>query len=77
MKVPVRWILLEDYAKQFQPAFPFNPLYQRWQWFGILPCTIISQVLIRFSLNTVSYRPALKAVNLNERVILMCRHRYA
>ena len=28
MKVPVRWILLENYAKQFQPAFSFNPLYQ-------------------------------------------------
>ena len=34
MKVQVRWILLENYAKQFEPAFPFNPLYQRWQWFG-------------------------------------------
>ena len=33
--VPVRWILLKNYAKQFQPAFPFNPFYQRWPEIGL------------------------------------------
>ena len=44
--VPVRWILLKNYAKHFQPAFPFNPLYQRWPEIGleIMSRTTIYQV---------------------------------
>ena len=33
--VPVRWILLKNYAKQFQPAFPLNPFYQGWPEIGL------------------------------------------
>ena len=67
MKVPVRWIILEIMPSNFNQLFRSIPCSRGVSGLEILPCTTISQVLVRFSL-TVSYRPVLNAVNLNERV---------
>ena len=55
---------------------PFNPLFQKWQWFGNSTMHHHLPGLSVVQFHTVSYRPVLNAVNLNESVILMCRHRY-
>ena len=69
--VPVRWILLKNYAKQFQPAFPFNPFYQRWPEIGleITSRTTIYQVFWGL-VSKVFYSPVFDTINLSGGVTL-------
>ena len=69
--VPVRRILLKNYAKQFQPAFPFNPFYQRWPEISleITSRTTIYQVFWGL-VSKVFYSPVFDTINLSGGVTL-------